>query len=386
MRICGDSQNLAAQDRQSKHYSPSLMGIIDTTNSPNDSGQSSRGRHRQTLNLIRLMAGAVLFSIMASLPGEVEAHVKWFAPYDLSRAPHSPSMIWNSVFIQLALVSMLGLWSASVIETTRLGHSLLVGLNLLTETARLRTDQFLRCCLAAFFIALWSHGGIILTPELTTDRWGVEWLQVAIAAGMFWQAGMIFSGLGIIALFAHGIQRYGWFHMMDYPIFLGFASYCILIGLYRGRAGTVPQTVVRWSIGITLMWASVEKWGYPEWTYPILDQHPDLAVGFSHPFYMTAAGMAEFVFAFALLWTPLVRRLAAIVLFATFVSAIFEFGKIDAIGHLPIIAALVVIVVEPSLGRHYPRPFWLPGCFAVALVVFVTAYCAAHAVLMHPNS
>jgi hypothetical protein len=332
----------------------------------------------------RLIPRAVF--IAGFLPGVVEAHVKWFAPYDLSRAPHSPFTIWNGIFFQLALVSMLGLWSASIIEATDFGRSLLIGLNVLTEKIRLRTDQLLRGCLAVFFIALWSHGGIILTPELTTDRLSVEWLQAAIAAGMFWQTGMIFSGLGILGLFAYGIHEYGWFHMMDYPIFLGFAAYCMQIGFHRGRAGTAPQTVVRWSIGITLMWASVEKWGYPEWTYPLLDQHPSLAAGFSHPFYMTAAGMVEFGFAFALLWTPLVRRLAAIVLFGAFVSAIFEFGKIDAIGHLPIIAALVVIAAEPSLGSRYPRPSWLPVCFAAALAVFVMAYCAAHAVLMPPLS
>jgi hypothetical protein len=327
----------------------------------------------------RLVAAAIL---MGTAPCGAEAHVKWFAPYDIGPAPHSPAVIVNSVFIQLAVVAMLGLWAASIIEATGFGRLLLVGLNQLTETIRLKTDPFLRCCLAVFFIALWTHGGIILTPELTTGSTSVEWLQAAIAAGMFWQTSMIFSGLGIIGLFAYGIHQYGLFHMMDYPIFLGFAAYCLLIGCYRGRAGTMPLTIVRWSVGITLMWASVEKWGYPEWTYAILDQKPGLALGFSHPFYMTAAGMVEFGFAFAMIWTPLVRRLAAIVLLATFISAIFEFGKIDAIGHLPIIAALVAIIMEPSMSSQYPRPSWLPGSFAMALAAYVAAYCSAHAVLM----
>ena len=73
---------------------------------------------------------------------------------------------------------------------------------------------------------------------------------------------------------------------------------------------------------------------------------------------------------------PLTRRLAAIVLFATFISAIVEFGEIDAIGHLPIIA------IEQMPASRCPRPVWLPGCFVVALFGFEAAYCAAHVFLI----
>lgn len=328
------------------------------------------------------MAGSLAVAAIALRPIGAQAHVKWFAAYDLTAPPHSPSAIASSQFAQLALFTMLALCAASWIETSKFGRSLGIGLNLLTGTIRLRTDEFLRCCLAAFFIALWSHGGIILTPELATENPWVEWLQAAIAVGMFWHRSMLLSGIGIVGLYAYGVAAYGLYHMLDYPIFLGFAAYCMLRGLSLDRTGRMPEAIVRWSIGITLMWASVEKWAYPEWTFPLLDLHSDIALGLDRKFFMNAAGMVEFGFAFALVWTPLVRRLAAIALCATFVSAIIEFGKIDAIGHMPIIAALVVIAVEPSVAMRYPRPTWLPGCFALALVGFVVAYFAAHALLM----
>ena len=319
---------------------------------------------------------------IALRPIAAQAHVKWFAAYDLTAPPHAPSAVASSQFAQLALLAMLALWSASWVETSKFGRLLGVGLNLLTGTIGLRTDAFLRACLAAFFIALWSRGGIILTPELATENPWVEWLQAAIAIGMFWQRSTLLSGIGIVGLYAYGVASYGLYHMLDYPIFLGFAAYCVLRGLNLDRTGRMPETIARWSIGITLMWASVEKWAYPEWTFPLLDLHPDIAMGLDRSLFMNVAGMVEFGFAFALLWTPLVRRLAAIALCAIFVSAIIEFGKIDAIGHLPIIAALVGIAVEPSVAMRYPRPAWLPGCFALALVGFVVAYCAAHALLM----
>ena len=42
---------------------------------------------------------------------------------------------------------------------------------------------------------------------------------------------------------------------------------------------------------------------------------------------MILAGLAEFALAFALIWTPLIRRLSAIVLCTLFTVAIILFGK-----------------------------------------------------------
>ena len=59
---------------------------------------------------------------------------------------------------------------------------------------------------------------------------------------------------------------------------------------------------------------------------------------------MQAAGAVEFALAFALMWTPLVRRVAAIMLAGMFVSAVLEFGKIDLIGHTLIVVVLLGII------------------------------------------
>ena len=64
------------------------------------------------------------------------------------------------------------------------------------------------------------------------------------------------------------------------------------------------------------MWASIEKWAYPEWSFPLLVEHPSMTLGFDPEFFMRAAGAIEFALAFALMWTPLVRRVGAIMLAA----------------------------------------------------------------------
>ena len=49
----------------------------------------------------------------------------------------------------------------------------------------------------------------------------------------------------------------------------------------RDFFGLRPLDVARWAAGLTLMWASVEKWAYPDWTYPLLQKSPSLTMGFT---------------------------------------------------------------------------------------------------------
>ena len=157
---------------------------------------------------------------------------------------------------------------------------------------------------------------------------------------------MPISALGIVILFGMAIHDYGIFHLADYPIFLGIAAYLALTGLQKKFFGIEPIDIMRYATAVTLMWASVEKWAYPQWSYPIFITHPSITFGFDPEFYMRAAGAVEFVLAFALLWTPLVRRCAAAILAGMFIAACLEFGKIDTIGHSGIIAVLFAVLAD----------------------------------------
>src|SRR5581483_1079823 len=143
-----------------------------------------------------------------------------------------------------------------------------------------------------------------------------------------------------------------------------------------------PLDVLRYAAGITLMWASIEKWAYPEWTYPLFVTHSEMTLGFSPDFYMRAAGAVEFALAFALMWTPLIRRVGAIMLAAMFISAVFEFGKIDMIGHSLIVVALFGIIADDAGQEVRLRDSWLlPVGYAASLAMFLSAYYFAHAAL-----
>jgi hypothetical protein len=327
------------------------------------------------------LLGSVFCLWACLMPTEAHGHVKWFAPYNVAQAPISLTGVLNHTFIELLILTLALLWTFCILERTAIGATLLASVDEVFSLLRDKSDTLLRAGTGGFFVAIWAHGGIILTPELFTTSAATEWLQLAIAMGLVFRITMPLSALGMVVLFAQGIWSYGLFHMMDYPIFLGDAIFLALNGFrMTSFLGVRALDIVRIGASITLLWASIEKWAYPEWTYPILYAHQDLSMGLDPHFYMTAAGMVEFGLAFALLWTPLVRRMAAVVLMSMFISAVFEFGKIDAIGHSVIVVILLVVAADN--GRAPLRaPVLAPFCLSLALALTMLLYYGSHALL-----
>ena len=320
--------------------------------------------------------------IIAESVGSANAHVKWFNAYNVASPPRGLENVFHSDFAFLVGLSILMLMTGCLIERTTLGAAMVRSMDRVTCFLRDNAELMLRAGCAFFFVAIWGVGGILLTPELKTSSTAVAIIQLGIAAGMMSRRTMPLSGLGIVALFAIAVWQYGIFHLADYPIFLGVAAYLALVGLERDLLGARPIDVVRWTAGVTLMWASIEKWAYPEWSFPLLIKHPNISLGLDPEFFMRAAGAIEFALAFALMCSPLVRRFSAVILLAMFVGAIYEFGKIDLIGHTLIMCVLLVIIADNDgksvLGRY---PWLTPLGYTAALSGFITIYYAAHAML-----
>jgi hypothetical protein len=330
------------------------------------------------------MAAAIPLACLmnALVAGSASAHVKWFCAYNVAGQPDGLENVLCPDFELLTGLSILGLMTGSVLEGTPIGFAILRALDRATCLIRENIETIFRAACAFFFIAIWGAGGILLTPELKTASPVVGAIQLGIAAGMLSRQTMPLSALGIFALFGIGVWQYGPFHLADYPIFLGIAAYLALVGGRTDFFGVRPLDVLRYAAGITLMWASIEKWAYPEWSYPLFIQHPEMAMGFTPDFFMRAAGAVEFALAFSLIWTPLVRRVGAIMLASMFVSAVLEFGKIDLIGHSLIVVALVGIIADDGGRVARLRDSWLiPAGYVAALVVFLATYYAGHAAL-----
>ena len=155
---------------------------------------------------------------------------------------------------------------------------------------------------------------------------------------------------------------------------------------FAARTALLADAVLRSFTAITLLWASIEKFAYPEWSFTLLAQKPALTFGFDPEFYMVAAGFVEFCAAYLLISGRLASRAAAFALVCLFLSAIAPFGMMDAIGHSVIIVVLVVLSLGGNNGAAERLEWRSPTdtafahtCVFLAVLIFLLgAYYGGH--------
>jgi Ca2+/Na+ antiporter len=329
----------------------------------------------------------VLSVALALWPAAASAHVKWFAPYIVGSAPAPIGNTLGNVWFWLAIGLVLVFFLATrFVEKQPVGEAVLAGMDRLSAPLWTRLDDFVRAVIGAFFVAIFAVGGVYLTPDLQTPAEWVSWLQLLIAAGVFSRRTMPLSAAGIIVLWVLALRDYDFFHLLDYlALGVAVAGYLVLAASSRENWRRHRFEVLRWGVAIALMWSSLEKFAYPEWFHPLVEERPFLTFGLPRDVFIPMAGVAEFTMGFGLLWTPLVRRLSAIALFVIFTAAVYPFGRVDLIGHALIMAIIVVIAVDPEREVHFLPAIRrslraVPAALAAALVVFVTGYWGLHLV------
>ena len=327
---------------------------------------------------------AALFFV--SSPSQAIAHVKWFGGYEVAQQPRVLTQVLNADFAALIMVALSALLGGYLLDQTPLGHAISRSLDRVTSLARRNSALIIQVTYCCFLICLWWIGGTLLTPELKTNSTLVPILQLGMAASLASRRTSALAGAGTVILFGMACHDYGFFHLLDYPIFLGIAAFLVSPALSpQTRLPVQSLTLLRWSTAITLMWASIAKLAYPEWTLSIYIDHPAMSMGYDFEFFMKAAGVIEFTLAFALLWTPLVRRAAAFILLGMFTGAIAKFGELDAIGHSMIIAILVVLAADSegagesvALTGSVTKPSF---GYAMTLLAVLSIYYGLHALM-----
>jgi hypothetical protein len=335
--------------------------------------------------LAALGAGAVF-----ALPAE--AHVKWFAPYIVDAAPQPISATLTNQWFWTGIGLVLAFFLAALaVERMALGRAVQSGLDRISAPLWSRSDDFMRSSIAAFFVAIFAVGGIYLTPDLKTDSELISWAQLLIAACVFSRRTMPIAAAGIITLWVVALREYDFFHLLDYlALGVGVAAYLVMASSNDEKWRARRFLALRWGIAIALMWSSLEKFAYPNWFYPLVEERPFLTFGMPRDVFIPMAGVSEFTLGFGLLWTPLVRRLSAVALLAIFFTAVYPFGRIDLVGHALIMAALFLVAADPcreakavavKMPNVLPRLGSLasvPAGLAVALVVLVSGYWGLH--------
>ena len=329
---------------------------------------------------------------MILIPSAASAHVKWFCgPADLASPPvaflHVLSPIFLLCFVGFLLLVFTGLVADGWLARLRP--------RMLSTGGRLAwaEEAIVRVGIGAYCLLLWDNAAIvpwghidevILTPELLGHDWVIDGLQGAVAVLVLSRRTCPLAALALMGLFGIGVGRYGVFHMTDYVFFVGYAAYLALTPwsawpLWRWRLPLLGA-----SLGFSLMWTAIEKFLYPQWTSTIMATHPNIAAGFPIPDVVVIAGFVEFSLAFYLVVGRGLLRLGAVALAAVFVSAMPEFGHLDVVGHIPIIAILLAVILRgttplqdalrlPARGPRF-NAIAVCGLYLVTLFGMMAAY------------
>ncbi len=294
----------------------------------------------------RVAASAAAAALVGLSSGPALAHVKWFCAYDVTLPPLPLSQVLTPTFLLIAAGFAILLFVGFALDRLAVRSNWMKPLDrFAAKTVRFQSI-LVRCGVGVFFVSLWALGGIILTPELHTTARIIPWIQLLIALGTLTKRTCLLSGLGIIGLYWFGEREYGFFHLMDYPIFIGVALYLILTPLQRPGRRDLRLAILYGTAGFTLMWAAIEKFGYPMWTVPLMVEHSRITMGLDFDVFMITAGFVEFTLAFFMITGTALLRLGTFYLFFIFSIAIVDFGLIDAVGHLLIIIALFIMTLN----------------------------------------
>lgn len=286
-----------------------------------------------------------------------EAHVKWFAQYDISKPPMPIGDVLTKTFIWFFIWSIVAIYLFFLVDRFVLRKGYLAEQDSNWKINDHQAIDIMRIAVAIFFAGLaaysyFGHVTMLLTPDLTTFNRIVPLLQIGIAVSALFHRTVPLVGAGILALFVMSVGQYGAYHMTDYMIFIGMGYFFLVCTVRRWRWRKTGFVVLYKSTGVTLMWAAIEKFAYPEWTYPMLNDNPDLLMGLSPYVYMILAGFIEFNIAFLMILSASVlARKIAIGLQAVFILAIFKFGLIDALGHFMIITILAILFMRGPTKR-----------------------------------
>ena len=325
-----------------------------------------------------LIVGCSIFGLLLTSV-TATAHVKWFVNCNPVDDPIPATEVFTKTFFLFFSLFLVVLYVGCKLEQTSLGENISQFLDRVMACLHRRSDDLLRSVAAVSFALLWADGRLILTPELKASSMWLSAIQLLVPIYMFWRATLPAAGAGIIVLYGYGIATYGLFHMLDYPVFIGLGVFFVLSVAQNPRLQAFRFDLLRWNVAASLLWPAMEKFVYPGWVAPIAITHPEITLGLDVGIVVTAAGVVESGLAFALFWTPLVRRVAALAFILLLTAATFDFGKADGIGHLLVITIFLVVLANPAGAPARCRPILAPLIGSVAVPALIFLYTGGHA-------
>jgi len=200
--------------------------------------------------------------------------------------------------------------------------------------------------------------GYLLHYELAPIPTWVSYAQIATGLLILVPSLGKVGGAALLTLYATGIGLFGVHPMLDYVSWLGVVYYLLAFGT---RLQVASIAILYVTTGLSLSWAAIEKWVYPQMAFDIIANHGIPTFGFPAVLFLVLAGWVELSVGYLLI-TGVLNRLLALVVTLLFVLTSSLFGLAEVLGHWQLHTALLVFLVAGTgplitpLRWHQGRP------------------------------
>ncbi|HLR33318.1 MAG TPA: hypothetical protein VK074_12575 [Fodinibius sp.] len=296
---------------------------------------------------------SALLTIMLIVHATAIAHVKWFSDFSFADEPLTLAEAIDTTFLLLLLLSAVVIGALVYVDRQFREAVWFHRVNNWLKRQSAHSLTVMRVAAGAVLLLSWQADAM-LVPEMTITAQWIGWFQFILALLLLFRKTVPLAGLGLILLYGMGLVEFGFFHMLDYPMYAGAGYYFLVINSRSDPIKGTGLPALYLTVGFSLCWVALEKIIYPQWGLYVLQQNPQLAMGFDLDFFLTGAAFVEFSLGYLLI-ICLLQRPLALVITLVFFTTTMVFGKLEIIGHTLIHGALIVFLFEGP-GNIYRAP------------------------------
>jgi hypothetical protein len=247
----------------------------------------------------QVLSSVAMFLLAASLPVTASAHVKWFSNFSFADRPRTLQEALTPTTWALMVLSAVLLGVLVFLDRRLAENRWVTWVNQLLERYQNQSLLVMRIGIAATLLLAWDADSMLM-PELKVPAEWIGWMQFLVVLLLLFPATVRIAGVGVGFLYLLGIAFFGPLHMLDYAFFAGTAWYFYSSSFRSERWRATGLPALYGTVGFSLCWVSLEKLIYPDWGLYVLQQDPELAMGFPLQFFLTSTAFIEFTLGYLL--------------------------------------------------------------------------------------
>ncbi len=174
----------------------------------------------QDLNKRKAFQSLASVFLLALCAATVQAHVKWFVEYDVTKPPTPIGEVLDGTFVKMFLASVAAVYLFFLADRYIYEEGYLAEFDKKLRLFDNLANYIMRAAASLFFFALFiwylNFGtSFYLTPELRTNAGYVPWLHLVMALCALSRLTTPITGIGIFFLYVAAGVNYGIFHDLD---------------------------------------------------------------------------------------------------------------------------------------------------------------------------